>query len=178
MNYDTNNIFNNAIQPSYKGKFLDYIPVVPYGSLNSRFNVDPGPLYSVASTALQIYMRNADLSQSEFMSCNPTLIFSGVDPGETPQALGSTVSICLSDHQASANYTKTDTSALAHVLGHIGDLYEQAIYYGAQLLDSSKKAAESAETTRMKASSSSATLSSIVRQTGIQFEKQLKLAAI
>ena len=74
-------------------------------------------------------------------------------------------------------YTKTDTSALSHVLAHITDLYEQAVYAGAQLLDSSKKAAESAETARLKQASSGSTLASIVRNVAKGVEDQLKMIA-
>ena len=175
--YNEKGSFLGATIPNYMGKPLHYIPITCFGSVNDRFNVDPSPLYSVASTSLHIYMRNADLSQSEFMSCNPTLFLSGVTDDEAPAALGSTVGVCLSNDNAKAYYTQTDTSALSHVLSHIGDLYEQAIYYGAQLLDSSKKAAESAETVRLKTASTGATLSSMVKSIGHAFEKHLKNAA-
>lgn len=163
--------------PQFKGKPLDFIPITVFGSINNRMNIDPSPLYSVASCALHIYMRNADLSQSEFMSCNPTLFISGISDDDAPSALGSTVAVCLPQSEAKAYYTETDTSALTHVLSHITDLYEQSIYYGAQLLDSSKKAAESAETTRLKTASTGATLSSMVKSAGKGFENHLKQMA-
>ncbi len=166
-----------TIIPSYKGEMLEFIPVVCCGSITNSFSVDPSPLAPIASAAVQIYMKNADLSNSEFISCNPTLVMTGVNDSQTPQALGSTVCIKIGDPEAKVYYPMTDTSALAHVLNHIASIYEQAIYQGAQLLDSSKKAAESAETTRLKQAASGATLIAVVGNVAKAMEKQLKIAA-
>jgi len=172
-----NGKFEETIVPSYKGDTLDYIPSVCVGSVVNSFGVDPSPLGSIASSAVQIYMKNADLSNSEFMSCNPTLVMTGVDDNQTPQAIGATVCIKIGNPEAKVYYPITDTSALAHVLKHIETIYEQAIYQGAQLLDSSKKAAESAETTRLKQASSGATLVAVVMNSAKAMEKQLKIIA-
>ena len=84
----------------------------------------------------------------------------------------------MPDPDAKAYYTQTDTSGLDHVLKHIDILYEHAVYQGAQLLDSSKKAAEAAETVRLKQTASGATLLGIVRNLGKGLEKQLKSIAV
>lgn len=168
---------SNILTPSYKGKSLDFIPFVTMGSISNGLDANPIPLYSISSTSMQIYMRTADLGNSEFLSCNPTLIMTGVDEEQSPRALGSTVVITLPNEQAKVFYTETDTSALNHVMTHINDLYERAVYFGAQLLDSSKKAAESAETTRLKQASSGATLSSVITNVAMGFEKALKMSA-
>lgn len=168
---------DSVVVPQFRGRTLPYIPAVTSGSIVNGLKLNPSPLYSIASTALQIYMRSADLGNSEFVSCNPTLVMSGVDKTEAPAALGPTVVLTLPDPQAKVYYTTTDTSALNHVMGHINDLFERSVYFGAQLLDSSKKAAESAETTRLKQASSGATLSSVVVNTAKAIEKQLKIVA-
>lgn len=177
--YDDRNLQDpeSVITPSYKGKTLPYVPFVTLGSITNGLNPNPIPLYSIASTAIQIYMRSADLGNSEFVSCNPTLVMTGVDKESAPLALGSTVTLTIPDPMAKVYYPRTDTSALAHVMSHINDLYERAIYFGAQLLDSSKKAAESAETTRLKQASSGATLSSVIMNVAQGFEKILKMQA-
>jgi hypothetical protein len=171
-------VYHNTVVPNYRGQNLFEIPVVVYGSISNNLTVDPSPLFPIANTSVHIYMKNADLSQAEFMTCNPTLIISGISPNDPPKAVGATVSLILPDPDAKAYYTKTDTSGLDHVLTHIGQLYEQAIYQGAQLLDSSKKAAEAAETVRLKQTASGATLLGIVRNIGRGVEKQLKSMAV
>jgi len=174
---DIKDLEGSTIIPEYKGEYFNEIPIQIFGPVSNSFNVQNSPLAAVASTALQIYMKYADLSNSEFMSCSPTLVISGVSEEFAPKAVGSTIALILPDESAKAYYTSTDTSALTHVLRHITDLYEQAIYAGAQLLDSSKKAAESAETTRLKQAASGATLSSVVRNVTIGLQNQLKLIA-
>jgi len=163
-----------TINPQYQGTPFKKIPIQMFGPVTNSFQIQNSPLAAVASTALQIYMKYADLSNSEFMSCSPTLVITGVDDEFSPKAVGSTVALILPNEQAKAYYTKTDTSALSHVLRHITDLYEQAVYAGAQLLDSSKKAAESAETTRLKQAASGATLSSVVRNVTNGVQAQLR----
>lgn len=168
---------DSIITPTLQGRTLPYVPAVTIGSISNGTNPNPIPLYSIASTSVQIYMRTADLGNSEFVSCNPTFVMTGVDKEEAPRALGSTVVLTLPNEAAKAFYTHTDTSALNHVMTHINDLYERAVYFGAQLLDSSKKAAESAETTRLKQASSGATLSSVVMNVARGFQDALKMAA-
>jgi hypothetical protein len=164
-------------EPSYKGRNFKQIPIQMFGPLYNTFQVQNPPMMTIASTAIQIYMKYADLSNSEFMSCSPTLIMTGVSEEYIPKAIGSTIALVIPQPDAKVYYTVTDTSALSHVLRHITDLYEQAIHSGAQLLDSSKKAAESAETTRLKQAAASATLSSVVRNAASGIESQLKLIA-
>lgn len=168
---------DTALQPTVRGRKLKKIPFFMIGSIMNSVGVDPAPMAGVANTALQIYMKNADLSNAEYMSCNPTLIITGADKKEAPKAMGSTVSLMFENPDARADYTKTDTSALDHVLKHIDDLYEQAVQYGAQLLDSSKKAAESAETLRLKQTSSGATLLSTVNSVTMAFQQILDTTA-
>lgn len=163
--------------PSYQGRTLTYIPMVCIGSISNTFDVDPSPLSPIAAASIQIYMKNADLSNAEFLTCNPTLVLSGVEKNATPTAIGSSVCWILPDPDSKAEYTKTDTSALSHVLDHINQIYEHAIYQGAQLLDSSKKASESAETTRLKQAASGATLLAVVNNVTNGIIKLLDMAA-
>lgn len=174
----TDSDVGTIVTPEYKGRAFPGMALKMYAPLENNFKVQTPPLYGVASSSVQIYMKYADLSNSEFMSCSPTLVISGVSEDFSPKALGSTVALILPDADAKAYFTTTDTSALSHVLAHITDLYEQAIYSGAQLLDSSKKAAESAETTRLKQTGTGATLASVVRNVAKGVEQQLKEAAM
>lgn len=166
-----------SVTPSFQGTPLKYIPMVCMGSITNSLQVDPSPLSPIAASAIQIYMKNADLSNAEFLTCNPTLVITGIEATATPTAIGSSVCWILPDPDSTANYTKTDTSALDHVLNHINTIYEHAIYQGAQLLDSSKKASESAETTRLKQAASGATLLAVVLNVREGIKKLLDMAA-
>ena len=177
---ENNNLVINTdrvIQPNVSGQSLDYIPAIAIGSLNNEFDIDPAPLYPIANSARQIYMKSADLSQSEYMSCSPMLVMTGVSSDNAPSSIGSTVAIAIPNPDAKVFFTETDTSALSHVKDHIKELHTKAINMGAQLLDTSPKPAETAETTRLKQSASTATLLTSVRNTANALEKQLKQIA-
>lgn len=148
-------------EPSYMGHTLDELPLFIAGSINNDYEVQPTPLLSVANCSIQIYRKEADLSNSEFLSCNPTLIFTGVaNDDQLPQVVGSSVLVALPDPQARAFYTKTDTAALTHVKQHIDDLYEEAIRHGVAILDT-RKGVESAEALRIRQATQSATIYSM-----------------
>lgn len=166
------------VVPSYKGRTMPYIPMTIYGALNNTIDPDPAPLAPVANTAIQIYQKDADLSQAEYLTCNPTLCITGIsDDGLTKISTGPTVAFKISNPQAKVFYTETDTSALRFIHDHINSLYEQAVIYGAQLLDSSKKSAETAETARLRQTAAGATLRSVVQTVGHGFQKTLESIA-
>lgn len=172
--YDEEGELESSVVPQYRGTTLNELPTIVIGSLNNTIQPDPPPLAPVASTAIQIYMKNADLSQAEFLTCNPTLVITGVNDDLQQISTGPTVSFVISSKDAQVYYTKTDTSALEFVSKHIDSLYEKAVQYGAQMLDSAKKSAETAETARLRQTAASATLRSVVTTVGDAFTQALK----
>jgi len=147
--------------PSYMGKHIDQIPVFVAGSINNSVEIQPIPLLSVANCSIQIYRKEADLANSEYLSCNPTLCLVGAsNDDELPNVVGSSVMIVLPDPQARIFYTETDTAALTHVKEHIDSLYEEAIRHGVAILDT-RKGVESAEALRIRQATQSATIYSI-----------------
>ena len=167
----------NEVIPSYMGKTFSSIPAFVMGSLNNSFRQNPSPMISIARCAQHMYMKSADLSQSEFLSCSPMLVLSGVEKSESPEAIGSNVCLIFPNPQAKAEYTKTDTSALSHVRDHMKDLHEESINLGAQLLDIGEKPAETAETNRMRQGASTATLISTLNSVVNGMELALKKIA-
>jgi len=166
-------VLMESITPMYKGKTLNKIPFFFAGSTNTNPTPNVIPLGSISSVAIQIYMKTADLSQSEFLSCNPTLVLTGVSKDDAPTIVGSTVAICLPDPEMNAFYTTTDTAALQHVMSHIKDLFEQAVAYGANLLGGTAKSVESGEALRLRQSAASATLISVIRNVEKAFDDLL-----
>lgn len=153
--------FDREVIPMYMGKALDEIPLFMAGSINNSFNIQPIPLIPVANASVQIYRKEADLANSEFLSCNPTLVVTGaMADGSLPNVVGSSVMIVIPNEMARVAYTKTDTAALTHVKEHIKDLYEEAIRHGVSILDA-RKGVEAAEALRIRQVTQSATLYSI-----------------
>jgi len=148
-------------QPNLKGKKIDQIPLFVAGSINNSVGQQPIPLLAVANCSIQIYRKEADLANSEFLSCNPTLVLSGASTDDNvPNVVGSSVMITLPDPAARVYYTKTDTAALTHVKTHIDDLYEEAIRHGVSILDT-RKGVEAAEALRIRQATQSASIYSV-----------------
>lgn len=144
--------------PNYMGRSIDQVPIFIAGSINNSVVVQPIPLLSVANCSIQIYRKEADLANSEFLSCNPTLCLVGAsNESNLPNVVGSSVMIVLPDPQARVFYTETDTAALTHVKSHIADLYDEAIRHGVAILDA-RKGVESAEALRIRQATQSATI--------------------
>ncbi len=156
-----NELADFLTQPSYLGKTVDELPLFVAGSINNSTDNQPIPLLSVANCSIQIYRKEADLANSEYLSCNPTLCMVGAsNDDDLPNVVGSSVMIVLPDPQARIFYTTTDTAALKHVKTHIDDLYEEAIRHGVAILDT-RKGVESAEALRIRQATQSASIYSI-----------------
>ncbi len=151
----------DLIKPVLRGKAIKEIPLFLAGSLNNSFDMQPIPLVSVANISVQIYRKEADLANSEYLSCNPTLCIVGATNDENlPNVVGSSVMIVLPNEAARIFYTQTDTAALSHVKEHISDLYDEAIRHGVAILDA-RKGVEAAESLRIRQSTQSASIYSI-----------------
>lgn len=153
-----------VVVPEYQGTRMKRLPVVCCGSIDLDWNTDPIPVEGILSCAAKIYMKDADLSQSEVMSCNPLLIFNGLDKDDTPTVIGSTIAISLPDKEScEAKYIEPTGSALEHMRSSIADLHGEAAEYGAQLLGASKAQVESGEALRIRQNSSGASLLSVMQ---------------
>ena len=156
-----NEVPKSKVVPSFMGKTLKYLPFFLAGSINNSFETQPIPLISVANCSIQIYRKEADLANSEYLSCNPTLCIVGAtNDHDLPNVVGSSVMIVLPNDQARVFYTETDTAALSHVKDHISDLYDEAIRHGVAILDA-RKGVEAAESLRIRQSTQSASIYSI-----------------
>lgn len=162
----------------YKGKSLNFLPIVTAGSTSNSPEPDVLPMLGITDCALDIYRHSADLNNAHFLTCNPTLVFTGVDQDDAPRTIGSTVAICLSDPNSDAKYITTDSSGLSHVKEYIQDVFHEAVQYGASLIGPTKRAAESAEALSLRQSASGATLVTIVSRVGAAIEELLNMAAI
>lgn len=152
---------DGIVSPKLLGASIDELPIVIAGSISNSPEIQPIPLIPVANCSIQIYRKEADLANSEYLSCNPTLCITGVDDDDNlPSVVGSSVMIVLPDPQSQVFYTKTDTAALQHIKTHIDDLYEEAIRHGVAILDS-RKGVEAAEALRIRQATQSSSIYSI-----------------
>lgn len=153
-----------------KGKILKRLPIVNLGAINKSPEPDIVPMQGINEISISIYRKDADLSQAQFLTCNPTLFIFGVQQNELPKVIGSSVAVGISNPNGRAEYPSTDTSALDHVENAKRNLFDEAIYYGASLLGTSKKGVESADSLALREAANGASLIGVVRQAykGIQ----------
>lgn len=154
------------------------LPVLCIGSTDMDWDVDILPMEGIATCALHIYKKTADLSYSEFSSCVPTLVMTGVDDNAGNKIVGGGVALSISSEMAKVYYPTTDTNALQHVKLHIDGLFEEAKTYGASLLGGDKQEVESAEAIRLRQGAAGASLSTLTRNIELGINKLLELAGI
>lgn len=185
-NYFTSILFDESnmiidgqeVIPNLFGKKFEGLPVTVIGSTDLNIDPDTIPLFGVSTCALQMYMKDADLSNAMFLTCNPTLVISGapqrIEGKEQKTLLGSNISINLPDPNARATYTKTDSSGLAEVRLAIRMYLEEAQSMGSALLSDNQKGVESEGALRVKAASSTASLSTVAQTCARGFETVIK----
>jgi hypothetical protein len=167
-----------SVVPNLQGTPFEEIPVVYIGSTKNTPEPQSAPILGIAEIALSIYRKDADLSQSEYMTCNPNLVITGSDDASgTPNLVGATVALKITNPMAKVYYTSTDTSGLDHVSNRIDKMFNEAIMYGASLVGSSKKSAEAFETVKARQNYQGATLIDIVRNVSKGVERALEMAA-
>ena len=166
------------VSPSVRGKTLDFVPLTVINSNKLGLDVGPSPMIGISDIAISIYQKDADMSQAEFMTCNPMLILTGVDPDDAPEIVGSAVSYALPNENAKAFYVEPKANCLSHMQTRIDTLMVEAVSYGGSLIGPDKKAAESTETTRVKQAASGATLRSVVENVAQGIVQSLQHAAI
>jgi len=154
------------------------MPVLCIGSTDLDWDVDILPLEGIATCALHIYKKSADLSYSEFSSCVPTMVMTGVDDEAGNKLIGGGVALSIASELAKVYYPTTDTNALQHVKIHIDGLFEEAKTYGASLLGGDKTEVESAEAIRLRQGASGASLSTMTRNVELAVNILLELAGI
>lgn len=155
----------------WQGKKIEFLPIVFASSVENNASPERIPLYGISDIALTMYRNDADIAQAKFMTCNPTLFLFGIPEHEKPEMIGSIVTVCVSNPQASANYPKTDTSALQMCSDDQQQLREEAIYFGAQMLGSGKKGVESVEALNKRETGNGYSLITIVSNVSTAFNK-------
>ena len=161
-----------------QGTPLTRLPVFNIGSEENTPEVPSVPLIGVADCALDLYRHSADLNQGHFMTCNPTLLFTGVHTDDAPTTIGSTVAIALSNKDADGKYLTPSADSFDHVLAYMETVFGEAVQYGASLLGPSKRAAESAEALSMRQAASGATLVDVVVNAGDGITAALEFIAV
>ena len=151
-----------SVFPAHQGRRSQDIPLFTANATSNGFKVGMSPMIGISDVAISIYQKDADMSQSEYMTCNPWLVFIGIDADDAPKAVGSSLAFVIENSDGDAKYVEPTGSSLAHMQSRINDLFEEGLKYGVALL-SSGGAGEAAETVEMRQESQGATLRTIVK---------------
>lgn len=176
---------SSAVVPTMRGTPLAFVPLVTANAENVGFNIGNCPLIGVSDIAISIYQKDADMSNAEFLTCNPMLVTTGVteelDANGCPTGgasfpIGSNVTLNLPDSESQAFYVEPTSSCLNHMVERKKDLMNEASKYGAAILSSDKNSAEAAETVKLRQSGNSSSLRAAIQSVGQAVEQILQYA--
>lgn len=171
--------------PTMRGNMLPFVPLVTANSERVGFDVGNCPLIGVSDIAISIYQKDADMSNAEFLTCNPMLVTTGVndevDENGNPISsasipIGSNITMNLPDSDSNAFYVEPSSNCLNHMINRVKDLKEEAVQYGSAILSTEKNSAEAAETVRLRQSGNSSSLRSVIKHVGEAIEQILQYA--
>lgn len=173
------------IELNLQGTYFDSIPIFPVGCQKNSFCPQTSPMKGLSEICLAIYRKDADLSNAQYMTCNPNLVITGADSdidedgneAGIPHIIGSQVALVISNPDAKVFYTETDTSALEHCRNAIQDLYSEAVMYSISLVGQEKKSAESENTVKLRQNAHNATLVNVVYNCASALTNAFKFAA-
>jgi len=149
------------IFPNIRGKALSEIPFVFLGSLSNTPIPDPPPLMDLANLNIKHWQLTVDYYHGLHYCAIPTPWAAGFGKS-TELYIGANKAWVSDDSNAKCGYLEFTGSGLSAMLGAVSKLENQMAIVGARMLEEQKKAAEAAETVKMRYSGDSATLSNVV----------------
>lgn len=162
-----------------KGNTFDEIPFEFIGSENNDPDIDPAPMYHLASVNIGHYRNSADYEESVFMLGQPTAYFAGLKDEWVKNVLGDTVylgsrRILPLPEGASAGILQVSPNTLAfEAMKH---KEAQMVALGAKLVQN-RSVQRTAFETDIDNTSEMSTLSSVASNVGKAFLRALKSAA-
>ncbi len=176
---------SDPITPMIRGNTIPFVPLVTVNAENVGFDIGNCPLIGVSDIAISIYQKDADMSNAEFLTCNPMLVTKGVaddldsegcPTGAPSFPIGSNVTMNLPDTESDAFYVEPKSNCLQHMIARIQDLKDEAVQYGSAILSTEKNASEAAETVRLRQAGNSSSLRTVIKQVGEGIEQILQYA--
>ena len=156
-------------QPKYLGGFLDHIPGTFTGVTSNSAKVDKSPMIGIAQSNLSWYRCFAEYKSVETYSSHPQLVLSGLPTGFLKKAqdlnislrLGAQKTLILEGQEAKADLIEMNVSNLTHPVT-LKMLEDSMVTQGLKIKTDVKGGVESAESLRIKQSSETTKLGSIV----------------
>ena len=163
-------------EPKIRGNPLSFIPFVLFGVNDLGPEIDKSPLIDVCNINLSHYRTSADLEHGRHFTALPTPWVAGFKP-ETVLEIGSQVAWVSEDPNAKADFLEFTGTGLKALERALEQKEAQMVVLGARLLESPKRAVESAETLQTRRASEDSVVASIAGTVSTGFTKLLKWAA-
>jgi len=167
----------DTLYPTFKGDAMTRIPAVIVGSRDLLPKPDAVPLLSAANKCLHYYRQYADYAMQLYMSANGTTAWgTGVTKDEAPQYVGPTEFWYAEDASAQFGFAEISGTGLQAQSNELEAIKSEVAHETVRVLGD-KKAAEAAETLRLRFQSQTATLASISFSTTVGLKRALKFCA-
>jgi len=152
----------NPRMPAYKGKRLDFIPFVFFGSSSNVPTPSRPPLLDLLNLLKGHWKLTVAYQYALNFTGLPTPCFAGFNLEEGAKTpLGPGASYNADDPQAKSWFLQTGGQGLAEMERGLNRLEDQMAVTGARLLETQRPGVEAAETVRLRSSGDSATLADI-----------------
>lgn len=165
------------IIPEILGERLDYIPFVFFGALGNVPKPPKPPLLDLVNLNIKHWQLSVDYYHGLHWCAVPTPWVSGVDQ-EKEIFLGAQKALIIPNENGKAGMLEFTGQGMGAVEKGLDRVEAQMAVVGARLLEERKKAAEAAETLRIRASDDAATLSTIVGSIEGGFNQAFRFMAL
>lgn len=155
------NPIQDEIIPKIKGKPVDCIPFVFFGSVTNSPVPSSPPLLDLADLNIKHWQVSTDYYHGLHYCALPTPWAAGFNAGDNLY-IGAMKAWISDNPNAQCGYLEFSGAGLQAIEKALDRLEAQMAVMGARMLEEQKKAAEAADTVRMRYSGDTATLSTIV----------------
>lgn len=167
---------NPSMGPLETGKPLDSIPFYPFSPRGGGAEIESPILLDLIEMALEHYQSQTEYANARFSTAIPTAAFLGFSEEEAESiVLGGLNAIVSSNPDADVKYLEYAGLGLEPLRNAIQDI-EARMAKWSRMLTEDKKAAEAADTLRIRASGEKVTLSDIARSASRIASQMLTLA--
>lgn len=135
--------------PTIRGKKLDYIPFVFFSATGLSPNVVQSPILGIVNINISHYMSTADLEHGLHKVALPVAWVAGF-PIDTRLLIGASTAWVSEDPSAKAGYLEFTGKGLGAINDRLQQKESQMAMLGARMLETQKKAVESADTHRIR----------------------------
>lgn len=152
-----------AVIPQVRGKPMDHIPFWVANPIGLGYDCAKSPMIDIVDINLSHYVSSADLEHGRHFTALPTPYVTGVSSGGTELAIGSTTAWVLPDASSKVGFLEFTGQGLQSLEKALQEKQSQLASLSARIMDNSKRGSESSDVVRLRYTSETASLATVVR---------------